>query len=83
LSVSDNGKGIPPEIIPRIFEPFFTTKDVGEGTGLGLAVVHGVAAEHGGQVGVSRSDLGGAAFRLVFPTPGAAQDPAGGLDARE
>jgi signal transduction histidine kinase len=82
-AVEDDGPGVPPELLERVFEPFFTTKGVGEGTGLGLAVVHGVAAEHGAQVGVSRSDLGGAAFRLVVPTPGAAQDRAGDLDARE
>ncbi len=51
----------------RLFEPFFTTKAVGEGSGLGLAVVHAVAEEHGGSVAVGESSLGGARFTLVVP----------------
>jgi PAS domain S-box-containing protein len=50
LTVSDTGPGIATDIADRVFEPFFTTKDVGQGTGLGLAVVHGVAARYGGSV---------------------------------
>lgn len=70
--VEDDGPGIEPEDREHIFEPFFTTKDVGEGTGLGLAVVHGVAEEHGGWVEVGTSSLGGASFTLhlqVSPSP--------------
>jgi len=48
LTVSDNGTGIPPEIIDRIFDPFFTTKDQNKGTGLGLSTVLGIAKSHGG-----------------------------------
>jgi signal transduction histidine kinase len=81
--VDDDGPGVAPDLLEHVFEPFFTTKGVGEGTGLGLAVVHGVAAEHGAQVSVRRSELGGAAFRLVFPLPGVGQDRAGDSDGRE
>lgn len=65
--VEDDGPGIEADIVPRLFEPFFTTKGVGEGTGLGLAVVHGIVEEHGGRVDVERSPLGGALFRIALP----------------
>lgn len=66
--VEDDGPGVPEELRARLFEPFFTTKTVGEGTGLGLAVVHGIAQEHGGKVELlGDSDLGGACFRLSLP----------------
>lgn len=67
LRVSDEGMGISPELVDRIFEPFFTTKPVGQGTGLGLATVYGIARRHGGGVTV-RSVLGeGATFDVYFP----------------
>ncbi len=67
VSVRDSGTGIKPSDIAHIFEPFFTTKDVGKGTGLGLASVHGLMHQHKGWVSV-HSELGrGASFRLHFP----------------
>ena len=65
LVLRDNGRGIPPEALPRIFLPFFTTKN--EGTGLGLALVHRIVTQHGGAIAVS-SDPQGATFTLSFPT---------------
>lgn len=66
LVVDDSGAGVPAELRDRLFEPFFTTKAVGEGSGLGLAVVHSVAEEHGGTVEVGESPLGGARFSLML-----------------
>lgn len=67
IQVEDDGPGIPEEHHSVVFEPFFTTKPVGKGTGLGLAVVHGVVAEHGGRVELVRGRLPGAAFRIGLP----------------
>ncbi len=67
LSVADTGAGIPHDIMERIFEPFFTTKPAGEGTGMGLSVVHGIIKELGGHVEVE-SILGkGSVFRVFVP----------------
>jgi PAS domain S-box-containing protein len=67
ISVQDNGPGIPEATLPRIFEPFFTTKLVGQGTGLGLAVVHGVMRTHQGAVDVHSTPGQGSRFTLYFP----------------
>jgi signal transduction histidine kinase len=70
LAVEDSGPGIPAEVLPRIFEPFFTTKPVGSGTGLGLAVAHGIVAEHGGALTATNRPDGGARFVMRLPSPG-------------
>jgi PAS domain S-box-containing protein len=67
LKVKDNGAGIPPGIIERIFEPFFTTKETGKGTGMGLAVVHGIAKSHGGAITVESEVGAGSTFTVYFP----------------
>jgi PAS domain S-box-containing protein len=67
LSISDNGCGIPPEILPKIFEPFFTTKDVGKGTGLGLATVFGIVQQHQGWINVSSEAGRGTMFQIYLP----------------
>ncbi len=67
LTVSDNGPGMDKEIIDRVFDPFFTTKAPGEGTGMGLTVVHGIVQRHEGVVSIE-SELGkGSAFHCYFP----------------
>jgi two-component system NtrC family sensor kinase len=67
LEVGDSGPGIAPDDRERIFEPFFTTKPDGKGTGLGLPIVRNIVDQHRGQISVTRSELGGAAFRVVLP----------------
>ena len=67
IKISDNGPGIPENIIPKIFDPFFTTKPVGTGTGLGLSIAHGVIAEHGGKIWVESSKNRGTAFFIEIP----------------
>lgn len=67
LRISDTGVGIDPELMDRIFEPYFSTKPVGEGTGMGLAVVHGIVKGHDGGIAVDSKRGEGSTFEIRLP----------------
>ena len=75
VTVADHGAGIPSEHLPRVFEPFFTTKEPGEGTGLGLAVAHGIVRDHGGWIDVESTPGRGSRFAIYLPPASEAQTP--------
>jgi PAS domain S-box-containing protein len=74
LTISDTGSGIAPQVLERMFDPFFTTKGVGEGTGLGLSVVHGIVTDLGGAIDVSSSAGHGTTFEIWLPIRGETDD---------
>ena len=67
VAVSDTGSGIRPEVLERMFEPFFSTKEVGKGSGMGLATVHGIVHEYGGHIVVDTAAGQGTSFRILLP----------------
>jgi PAS domain S-box-containing protein len=76
LVVSDTGTGIPPAVFERMFDPFFTTKRVGEGTGLGLPLVHGIVTDLGGAIDVTTAAAAGTRFEIWLPVAGEIGKPA-------
>jgi nitrogen-specific signal transduction histidine kinase/CheY-like chemotaxis protein len=70
LSVGDTGSGIPTAVLERMFDPFFTTKRIGDGTGLGLALVHGIVADFGGVIDVATQVGVGTTFTIWLPAAG-------------
>jgi CheY-like chemotaxis protein len=79
LLVSDTGSGVPPAVFERMFDPFFTTKGVGEGTGLGLSLVHGIVTDLGGGIDVATQAGEGTTFTIWLPVAGEIASP--GLEA--
>jgi len=67
ISIRDDGKGIPKEVLDRIFDPFVTTKKVGEGTGLGLSITYGIVEKHGGQIWTESEEGEGSTFFVRLP----------------
>jgi len=77
IQVEDSGPGIPPDHLERVFDPFFTTKPPGEGTGLGLSLVHRIVTEYGGELRVDSQVGTGTTFRIDLPRAPEAEESAG------
>jgi len=75
VEVADDGRGIPPEVLPKIFDPFFSTKEIGKGTGLGLSISYKIVAQHGGRIDVESHVGVGTRFTVWLPLrpPGEAE----------
>ncbi|HTD06314.1 response regulator [Undibacterium sp.] len=67
IEITDNGTGIPEDMLSRIFEPFFTTKPIGQGTGLGLSIAYGIIKSHGGRIEVESEQGSGTSFFITLP----------------
>jgi signal transduction histidine kinase len=67
IDVADNGKGIPPDVLPKIFDPFYTTKEPGKGTGLGLAIAYKIVSQHGGRIDVRSTPGEGTTVTVILP----------------
>jgi len=70
IAFTDEGPGIPDDVLPRVFDPFFTTKPPGQGTGLGLAIAQGIVVDHGGRIEVGSRPGAGSTFRVILPLDG-------------
>jgi two-component system, NtrC family, sensor kinase len=68
VEITDNGPGIPKEMVDKIFDPFFTTKEVGKGTGLGLSIVFSILEKLGGRIMVASEEGKGTTFTIYLPT---------------
>ena len=73
VEIQDNGTGIPKDVLPKIFDPFFTTKEIGQGTGMGLAISYKIIREHGGEIRVDTEEGVGTIFSILLPIEAAAQ----------
>lgn len=82
ISISDQGCGIPPDILAHVFEPFFTTKEMGKGTGLGLSMVHGFVKQSGGHIGIASESGQGTSVKLYLPRTDQAVKPVGTDDKK-